>query len=145
MILYHDIETRSKFDWDDNNIGHLSRHKIAPAEFEEAISNDPSFIDVRDEVGEDRGYALGATNKLRVLFLVYTDRGNRVRPVTAWDAGKKTPGALLPADENIGKRIWRRNSLYRLSHPKLRMLPGMRATSGNWKRKWGAEFVVARL
>lgn len=47
------------------------------------------FIDVRDESGEDRWYALGATEKLRVLFLVCTYRGDRIRPVTAWDANKK--------------------------------------------------------
>jgi len=50
---------------------------------------DSVFMDVRDESGEDRWYALGATEKLRVLFLIYTYRGDRIRPVTAWDAGKK--------------------------------------------------------
>lgn len=80
---------RPELDWDKNNVAHLSRHNITPAEFEQAISGDPLLIDVRDESGEDRWYALGATKKLRVLFLVYTDHGDRVRPVTAWDAGKK--------------------------------------------------------
>ena len=83
------IGERPGFDWDENNVAHLSRHKITSAEFEQAISSDPLFIDVRDESGEDRWYALGATKKLRVLFLVYTYHGDRVRPVTAWDAGKK--------------------------------------------------------
>lgn len=79
----------TEFDWDEHNIAHLARHKIVPDEFEEAMSNDPIVIDVRDEAGEDRWYALGATKKLRILFLVYTYRGNRIRPVTAWNAGKK--------------------------------------------------------
>ena len=26
---------------------------------------------------------------LRVLFLVFTYRGERIRPITGWDAGKK--------------------------------------------------------
>lgn len=50
------------------------------------MAHSPAVIDVRDETGEDRWYALGATEKLRVLFMVYTYRGERIRPVTAWDA-----------------------------------------------------------
>lgn len=77
------------FDWDANNIAHLARHRVTPAEFEQAIRNDPMFIDVGGESGEDRWYAVGATERLRVLFLVYTYRGDRIRPVTAWNASKK--------------------------------------------------------
>jgi uncharacterized DUF497 family protein len=84
-----EIEDRPEFDWDEKNVAHLSRHKITPSEFEQVMSSDPLFIDVRDESGEDRWYALGATKRLRVLFLVYSYHGDRLRPVTAWDAGKK--------------------------------------------------------
>ncbi len=30
----------------------------------------------------------GVTNGLRVLVLVFTYRGEKIRPITAWDAGK---------------------------------------------------------
>ena len=51
--------------------------------------NDPMFIDLEEESGEDRWYALGPTNAMRMLFLVFTYRGARVRPITAWDAPKR--------------------------------------------------------
>ena len=42
-----------------------------------------------DESGEEQWYALGATDSLRVLFLVLTFRGDIIRPITGWDASKK--------------------------------------------------------
>jgi uncharacterized DUF497 family protein len=80
---------RPGFDWDVHNIRHLARHAISPGDFEQAMGHSPVLIDVRDEEGEDRWYALGATEDLRVLFMVYTYRGERIRPVTAWEAGRK--------------------------------------------------------
>lgn len=84
-----------EFDWDESNLRHLARHRISQAEFEEAITRDPVFIDIRDEAGEERWYALGATDSLRILFLVFTLRGERIRPVTGWNASKKLPEAYL--------------------------------------------------
>lgn len=77
-----------KFDWDASNLRHLTRHRISRSEFEQAMTNDPILADFDDESGEERWYALGATGSLRVLFLVFTYRGERVRPITGWDAGK---------------------------------------------------------
>ena len=51
--------------------------------------NDPMFIDLREESGEERWYALGPTNGMRLLFLVLTYRGASIRPITAWDAPKR--------------------------------------------------------
>ncbi|HXJ93864.1 MAG TPA: BrnT family toxin [Terriglobia bacterium] len=77
-----------EFEWDESNLRHLARHRISRAEFEEAMANDPILVDFNDESGEDRWYALGATNGLRVLFMVFTHRAERVRPITAWSAGR---------------------------------------------------------
>ena len=77
-----------EFDWDEHNLTHLSRHKITAAEFEEAMRNNRVFMDVEDESGEERWYVAGVTNGLRVLVLVFTYRGEKIRPITAWDAGK---------------------------------------------------------
>jgi len=77
------------FDWDASNLRHLARHRISRSEFEQALIHDPVFVDFQDERGEERWYALGATDSLRVLFLVFTYRGERVRPITGWDAGKQ--------------------------------------------------------
>ena len=78
-----------EFDWDATNVRHLANHRITPSEFEEAMLHDPIVIDFADITGEERWYALGATDRLRVLFLVFTYRQERIRPITGWDAGKK--------------------------------------------------------
>ncbi len=58
-------------------------------EFEQALRNDPVIIDYLNVEGEDRWSAVGATDSLRVLVVSYTLRGERIRPVTAWDANKQ--------------------------------------------------------
>jgi uncharacterized DUF497 family protein len=78
-----------EFEWDESNLRHVARHKIDRSEFEQAMANDPILVDFSDESGEDRWYALGATDTLRVLFMVFTYKGERIRPVTAWNAGGK--------------------------------------------------------
>ena len=78
-----------EFDWDPGNVRHLAAHRITWPEFEQAMRHDPMIVDLRDETGEERWYALGATDRLRVLFLVFTYRGERIRPITGWDAGKR--------------------------------------------------------
>ena len=77
------------FDWDAGNSRHLSNHRISRVEFEQAMRNHPIVVDFDDEMGEERWYALGATDELRVLFLVFTFREERIRAVTGWDASKK--------------------------------------------------------
>jgi len=77
-----------EFEWGEFNLRHLRRHKTGRAEFEQAMANDPVLVDFSDESGEERWYALGATDALRVLFMVFTLRGERIRPVTAWNAGR---------------------------------------------------------
>lgn len=84
-----------EFDWDESNIRHLARHRISQAEFEQAMTQDPVFMDIRDENGEERWFALGATGNLRILFLVFTFRGELIRPITGWNAGKKLQEAYL--------------------------------------------------
>jgi len=78
-----------EFDWDAANVRHLANHRITRSEFEQAMLHDPIVIDFADETGEDRWYALGATDRLRVLFLVFTYHEERIRPITGWDANKK--------------------------------------------------------
>lgn len=73
----------------------MARHRITRAEFEQAMTNAPVFVDISDESGEERWYALGATDHLRVLLLVLTFRGERIRPITGWDAGKKLTEAYF--------------------------------------------------
>ncbi len=78
-----------EFDWDESNLRHLARHRISREEFEQAMTNDPMFVGFSDETAEDRWYVVGATRNLRVLYLTFTVRDERVRPVTGWDATRK--------------------------------------------------------
>src|SRR2546427_9650361 len=78
-----------EFDWDASNLRHLAQHRITRSEFEQAMANDPILIDLDDESGEERWNALGATDDLRVLFLVFTYRDDRIRPITGWKASRK--------------------------------------------------------
>src|SRR5438093_1077909 len=79
-----DTEQGGEFDWDEHNLTHLSRHKITPSEFEEAMRNDRVFMDVEDESGEERWYVAGVTNGLRVLVLVFTSPRAISKPPAGW-------------------------------------------------------------
>jgi hypothetical protein len=82
-------EPPGEFDWDAANVRHLANHRITRGKFEQAMLHDPIIIDFADETGEARWYALGATDRLRVLFLVFTYRHDRIRPITGWEADRK--------------------------------------------------------
>lgn len=75
-----------EFDWDDANIEHLARHDVLPAEFEQAMLNDPEDLHYDSVEGEDRFHSVGMTNGGRLLFLSWTVRWEKVRAVTAFDA-----------------------------------------------------------
>lgn len=75
------------FDWDDGNVGHIARRRLAPDEVEEALL-DPRRVGApaRNAAGERRWAALGATISGRVLLVVFTRRAGLVRVITARDA-----------------------------------------------------------
>ena len=82
----------ARFDWDKYNIGHIAAHGVEPSEVEEVLTNDPIRIETRvdSRSGEDRFLELGHTGDDRVLFVAWTPRGRLRRPVTAFDANRKT-------------------------------------------------------
>ncbi|WP_324718131.1 BrnT family toxin [Carboxydochorda subterranea] len=75
------------FEGDDANVVHIARHDVTPAEAEEALL-DPRRLgmQVYQLKGEPRWAAVGATETGRVLFVVYTKRGPKIRVITAQDA-----------------------------------------------------------
>ncbi len=83
------------FDWDSVNTRHIARHGISQREVEEVFSNDPADIGYETVEGEPRWAAVGHTNSLRVLVVVWALRGEAVRPVTAFEAGRQLKGAYL--------------------------------------------------
>ncbi len=76
------------FDWDaGNSLKNWERHHVSRRETEEVFSNRP-WYDYKAEgyVGnEKRSIVLGKTDKGRALFIVYTERNNRIRPISARD------------------------------------------------------------
>ena len=84
------------FDWDDANTAHIARHQIAPTDVEQALANQAMDVGYEMVDGEDRWTSVGHTNELRILIVVWTMRGESIRVVTAFDAGK-----------NIKAEYWR--------------------------------------
>lgn len=78
------------FDWDEENVSHLALHRITPSEVEELFRNDPAIRGHQVVDGEDRWTSVGATKSLRVLVVVFTVRDEKIRPITGWDADRRT-------------------------------------------------------
>jgi uncharacterized protein len=76
------------FEWDDDKTAaNLRDHRVS---FEQATFafNDPfavEWIDEREAYDEERSVLLGMTGG-QVLTVVYTERGDRIRIISAWRA-----------------------------------------------------------
>ena len=89
-----------QFDWDDANTGHLARHGVGPVEAEQAIlDTDALMLEIQEE-DEERVKAVGVTGAGRILVVVFTLRGDAIRPITAYDAPGRMQKLYLE-----GKRI----------------------------------------
>jgi uncharacterized DUF497 family protein len=79
-------------------ISRTSPSTIKPKEVEEVLSNHPVFIEAEsDERSGEELSELGHTNAGRILFVIWTPRGKRSRPVTAYDADPKTQALYTEA------------------------------------------------
>lgn len=80
------------FDWDAGNEPKLlDRHGVASAEVEQAFFQVPLLLanDLRHSATEPRFVALGRTAAGRLLCIVFTVRGDRVRPISAKDMNRR--------------------------------------------------------
>jgi uncharacterized DUF497 family protein len=77
------------FDWDDANILHLAEHDVTPEEAEDVLLGDPFDIGLDVVDGEERSSHVGETSDGRILLVVMTFRGNRMRVVTAFEPDKQ--------------------------------------------------------
>ena len=79
-----------EFDWDDANESHLARHDVTPNEFEEVIERPNAEVPTNPGPnGEARVKLHGTTAAARFLTAIYTERGTKIRPVTAYDTSRK--------------------------------------------------------
>lgn len=95
MNIFDVLTQCAGFEWDAHNAGkNWRRHHVAPAECEQMFFNRP-LITAQDAKHsekaekENRFYALGRTDKSRMLFVVFTVRANRIRVISARDMNRK--------------------------------------------------------
>ena len=75
------------FDWDAGNVRHVGRHDINPQEAEQIILDpDAVMLEIQIAGDEDRIKAIGRTARGRILVVVFTFRGEAIRPITAYNA-----------------------------------------------------------
>jgi len=79
------------FDWDENNLRKIRKHRIKREEAEGALSSDPILMYEQDIQGELRYVYYGETGKGRLLAVIVTERQEAIRVITAYDldAGQK--------------------------------------------------------
>ena len=83
------------FDWDEANVAHVARHNVTPEEVEQVFANDPMDLGANVVDGEERFTGVGHTTRLRVLVLVWTMRGDAIRPITAFEASERLAARYL--------------------------------------------------
>jgi hypothetical protein len=80
------------FEWDEGNITkNWEKHRVSHIECEEIFFNRPIVVkkDEQHSMTEGRYFVLGKTDAGRLLFLVFTIRGNKIRIISARDLNRK--------------------------------------------------------
>ena len=81
-----------QFEWNQGNINkNFRQHKITDTECEEAFFDDKRKIlkDILHSGKESRYILLGKTKTERLLFTIFTVRGQKVRIISSRDINKK--------------------------------------------------------
>ena len=82
----------TEFEWDSGNIFKAwMGHKVLPLECEEAFTNHPRFgeNDPKHSEREARHFFYGRTDKGRLLTIVYTMRGGKIRVISPRDMSQR--------------------------------------------------------
>jgi uncharacterized DUF497 family protein len=79
------------FEWDRHNLRKIRAHRLTRAEVEDALSRDPILVYEQDAQDEIRYVYYSETPGKRMIAVVLTERGNKIRVITAYDleAGQK--------------------------------------------------------
>lgn len=91
MFFEIDMNEIEGFDWDESNIKKNEiKHNVCYKECEQVFFDKPLYFkDNKHSKTEDRLYAIGETNKERLLIIVFTKRGKKVRVISARSQSKK--------------------------------------------------------
>ena len=75
------------FDWDDANVRHIALHGITPLEVEQSTLDEKAvLLELQSVKDEERVQLVGMTPAGRLLAVVFTMRGEAIRPVTSYPA-----------------------------------------------------------
>ena len=80
------------FEWDEGNTEkNWEKHGVRSSECEEVFMNQPLLVhdDPRHSSEESRHLALGQTHAGRRLFVAFTQRGDRIRIISARDMSRR--------------------------------------------------------
>jgi uncharacterized DUF497 family protein len=80
------------FEWDEGNREkNWQKHQVTTEEAEEAFLDKKNVVlsDIRHSENEERYVLIGKTKQGRMLFTVFTFRGERIRIISARDANRK--------------------------------------------------------
>ena len=117
------------FDWDNANTYHIAEHDVTPIEAEQTVLGDPldSGFYANAE-SKERWALLGQTKPGRILLVVFTLRGKKIRVVSAFEPTKQDKLLYLdgPAGRPAEARTATRSDL---------QIPGF-ATDGEEAKWW---------
>ena len=80
-----------EFEWDRGNSGKNKKHGVEDSESEEAFFDEDKAV-LRDPLhsgSEERLILIGKTKTQRLLFIVLTKRGKKIRVISARDVNRK--------------------------------------------------------
>jgi uncharacterized DUF497 family protein len=89
------------FDWDEGNAPKIwTRHAVSQGECEQLFFVEPLLIapDPKHSGGEERWAALGRTADGRTLAIVFTLRGDLIRPISARDMNRRERALYAKAE-----------------------------------------------
>jgi len=92
MDPYDQLIRCTGFQWDDGNLLKTwERHGVLANESEQVFFNRPLIVaaDEKHSSVESRYYALGHTDTGRLLFVVFTIRGELVRVISSRDMNRR--------------------------------------------------------
>lgn len=102
----------TEFEWDSGNLDKsYQKHDINPSEAEEVFLDTDLKVesDVKHSQKEKRFIAIGKTFQQRLLFVVFTLRGKKIRIISARIANKKERAAFAKATA-IQRRIYEKKA-----------------------------------
>jgi len=78
------------FEWDTYNIAHIAEHDVLTSEAEEVFIDKNNVLDDDPEhsLTESRFLIIGKTKQKRLLYQIFTRRGDKIRVISSRDISK---------------------------------------------------------